>query len=349
MPQEAELAGVTWEALAPASRVVRRLGAGGALRRARQGQGLAAGRLCRSRHGTAAATRAGAAGCRRASSRASCARPSSPSSPASASSSPISTSPTSSASMRRRWRSPGLPPSPCSRAWGSTTSAALSAAHRQLPRVLHGLDCDRGAAARGRLLSQGRAGLLPRLAGPVVRERRRRTGRLPRRRRGPDAARPGRGAPDATRHRLRHRTGLREPAAGARRRSRQRHPHLRRVRRPRHRAGEPDDCRPCQPRQPRRADGLLPAHARRHADRGAAGLGRDARAPAHQEAVGAARRHPPRGAGLQAPLPPAHLLLRRHRAADRHHRPADHRLGRRRSSGCSTRAWPPWRCWASPR
>ena len=123
----------------------------------------------------------------------------------------------------------------------------------------HGLDRNGGAAAGGRVLPQDRARLLPRLARLVVRERRRRPGRLPRRDRGPDAARPGRGPPDAARHRVRHRARLREPAAGARCRPRQRHPRLRRVRRPRHRAGEPEHCRPCQPRQPRCADGLLPA------------------------------------------------------------------------------------------
>ena len=70
--------------------------------------------------------------------RASCAPPSSPSSPASASSSPTCMSPISSASTPRRWRSPASPPSTVFQSLGLYNMAALSSAHRQLPRLLLG-------------------------------------------------------------------------------------------------------------------------------------------------------------------------------------------------------------------
>ena len=122
---------------------------------------------------------------------------------------------------------------------GLYNMAALSAAHRQMPRLLLGWTATVGLLLAGRVLPQGCAGLLPRLACPVVRERRGRSRGLPRHRLGADAARPGPGPADAACHRVRHRPSLREPAAGARRRSAQRHPHLRGIRRPRRRAGEP--------------------------------------------------------------------------------------------------------------
>ena len=326
MPQVAKNAGLTWDTLAPAGR----MSAGQAPRARVDGAGPSrpAG-LRRSRHGTAHSIRHAQPDVATRVRRAWCAPPSS------------------------RWSAgigfliayfyvadffrqyaaalalAGFAAVTVFQSLGLYNMAALSAAHRYLPRVLMGWTATVALLLAGVFFLKvapdfsrawlalwyvsGAAALVAYRAGD----------------RGPDAARPGRGPADAARHRVRHRARLREPAAGARRRSRQRHPRLRRVRRPRHRAGEPSDCRPCQPRQPRCADGLLPAHAGRHADRGAAGLGGDARAAADQEALGAAGRHPPRGAGLQAALPPAHLLLRRHRAADRRPRQADHRLGRR--------------------
>ena len=172
-----------------------------------------------------------------------------------------------------------------------------------------GLDRDGRAAAGGGLLPEARARVFPRLAGAVVRGRRRCAARLSRRRRGADAAGPRQGPPHAPRHRLWHRPRQREPAEGARRRSAQRHPRLRRVRRSRRRPGRPLDRRLSQPRQPRGADALLPARAHRHAGRGAAAVRGEARARAHQEAVGAARStsgspaRPPRSGSARAPIP----------------------------------------------
>ena len=227
----------------------------------------------------------------------------------------------------------------------------------QYSRLLHsaspaaaptdGLDGNGGPAAGGGLLPEAGARVFPRLAGAVVPGRRLGAAGLSRRHCSADAAGPRQGAPDAPRHRLWHGPGHREPAEVARRRSAQRHPRLRGVRRPGRGEGRPLGCRLSQPRQPRGADALLPASAHRHAGGGAAAVRGEARARARQEAVGAADRHPAGRPRLHAEASPARLLLRRRRAADRPHRQAHRRLGRDPQvavrQGVAARRCSPWR------
>ena len=138
------------------------------------------------------------------------------------------------------------------------------------------------------------------------------------------------GTPQSPRGGRRRRPRGRGADQGARGLARYRYPHRRHLRRPR----RPIGCSPIVAGYPKlgNIDQLVDFAAElaaRPAHRVAAGHRREAPAPAPQEAVGAAGRHPAVGAQQPAQVPAAHLFLYRQRAVHRHRRQADRRLGSR--------------------
>ena len=222
-------------------------------------------------------------------------------------------------------------PSRCSRRSASTPSRPAPTA-TPAPRLLTGWTVTVGATAGDRILSEARARVLAGVAGALVSSAA--PSALLTYRAGV-AALTGAGLAKGhlTRRAIVYGAGpaSRSLIEALDCRSGLRHPRMRRLRRSRRGSDRRIDRRLSQPRQPRRARGLLPPRPHRHAGRGAAGLRRDARARASQEAVGAADRHP---AGRATPpgssSRPRTYSFAGDRAADRHHRPADHRLGRDR-------------------
>ena len=154
------------------------------------------------------------------------------------------------------------------------------------------------------------------------------------------------GAP--RRHR-RRRQGRRGADPFGRAAARQRHPHLRHLRRPRRQALAAGGSRLSQARHHLRAHRIRPHRTHRHADRLAAADGRNARAGAAEEALGAAGRHPALGAFEPAAVPPALLFLHRLGADARHLRQADQRLGFGRQAGLRHRLQPDRRSSSSRR
>ena len=231
-------------------------------------------------------------------------------------------------------------------ALGLYTITAFSTAHRQLPRLLMGWTATVGLLLAGGFLPQARAGVLPRLAGAVVRGRRRCAARLSRRRRGADAAGPRQGTSHAPRYRLRHRPRQREPAA-------------RRSTPIRTATSASAACSTIAastgPAAPiagypnlGNLEALMHYCRRARIDMLVVALPLvrgEARAASSSRSCGCCPidiRLAGQASTLR--LPPARLLLRRRRAADRPHRQADHRLGRGRQVAVRQDASPPWRC-----
>ncbi len=114
--------------------------------------------------------------------------------------------------------------------------------------------------------------------------------------------------------------------------ARQRHPHLRHLRRPQRRPLAADRRRLSEARHGRRTGRVRPHRADRPADRRPAAHRREPPAAAFSSSCGCCRSISAFGAHQQAALPPARLFLRRQRPVPRRLRQADRRLGRRRQA-----------------